>query len=63
MNILDDITDLEAEGYLQMNSDQSTHTWANKLPQQCVTRWHGWSSFNPGWVSAMFRRMDHTHCL
>jgi hypothetical protein len=26
MNILDDVTRLEAEGYLQLNSDESTHT-------------------------------------
>ena len=63
MNILHDVTGLEAEGYLQLNCDESTDTWAPKLPQQCVARWHGWSSFNPGWASAMFQRMDHTHCL
>jgi len=62
MNILDDITGLEAEGYLQLNSNESTDTWACKLPQQCMARWCGWSSFNPGWTSAMFQRMDHTHC-
>ena len=63
MNILDDVMGLEAEGYLQLNTDKSTDTWAPKLPQQCMARWHGWSSFNPGWGSAMFWRMDHSHCL
>jgi len=33
---LDDVTGLEAEGYLQQNSDDSTDTWAPKLPHQCV---------------------------
>ena len=57
------VTRLEAEGYLQLNSDESTDTWTPKLPQQCVARWCGWSSYNPGWATAMFRRNDHTHCL
>ena len=60
---LDDVRGLEAEGYLQLNSNESTDTWAPKLPQQCVARWHGWSSFSLGWASAMFQRMDHAHCL
>jgi len=63
MNILDDVTGLEAEGYLQLNFDESTDTLAPKLPQQCMARWRGWSSFNPGWASAMFQRVDHPHCL
>ena len=41
MNILDDIRGLEAEGYLQLNSDDITDALAPKLPQQCVARWHG----------------------
>jgi len=41
MNILDDVTDLKAEVYLQQNSDESTDTRAPKLPQQCVARWRG----------------------
>jgi len=41
MNILDDVTGLEAEGYLQLISDESTDTLAPKLPQQCLARWRG----------------------
>jgi len=63
MNIFDDVTGLETVGYLQLNSDESTDTWAAKLPQQCVARWRGLTSFDPGWASAIFQRMDHTHCL
>ena len=63
MNSLDNVRGLEAEGYLQLNSDESTDALAPKLSQQCVARWRGWSSFNPGWASAMFRRVDHAHCL
>jgi hypothetical protein len=63
MNILGDVRGLEDEGYLQLNSDKSTDTWAPKLPQQCMARWYGWSSFNPGWASAMFRRGGHKHCV
>jgi len=63
MNILDDVTRLKAEGYLQLNSDESTDTWAPKLPQQSMARWRGWSSSNRGWAPAIFWRMDHTHCL
>ena len=52
-----------AEGYLQLNSDESTATLDPKLPQQCLARWRGWSFFSPGWASAMCRRVDHAHCL
>jgi len=41
VNILDDVTGLEIEGYLQLNSDESTDTRAPKLPQQCMAKWHG----------------------
>ena len=54
MNILDDVTGLEAEEYLQLKSSESTDTRASNLPQQCVARWCGLSLFNPGWASAMF---------
>jgi hypothetical protein len=61
MHILDDVMGLEAEGYLQLNSDESTDTWAPKLPQQCMARWCGWSSFNPGLASAVFfKNGSHT---
>ena len=41
MSILDAVRGVGAEGYLQLNSDESTDTLGPKLPQQCLARWRG----------------------